>query len=300
MRCIALKWYLVLLLAGLACIPLVSAVSVDISPHQVAPGDLITVTTTGLKDGSNVTMKMVVVDKNPGPGYKMEISDLNFPINLDSSTFEITNDNTDTNTVYIANFVSMVGWTYLTLGGKSVDNHWSHYLNQIGRDDINGTFYLIRIAGNTKVGGASEVISAMEWNGIKRADTHIQRGQVNGGPEDFTFSFKQSGIQSGSVELTIRVNDTMVATDKVIIGNPVSAQYTSSSLTGIVKNNQPYIIPSFIQGITPGHLPVQSQMKGQNAIPSFVPNSGVGNSGVFSQFLVSTPAINNGKYVNLI
>lgn len=300
MRCNMLKWYLVLLLVGLACIPLVSAVSIEISPHQVAPGDLITVTTTGLKDGSNVTMKMVVVDKNPGPGYKMEISDLNFPINLDSSTFEITNDNTDTNTVYIANFVSMVGWTYLTLGGKSVDNHWSHYLNQIGRDDINGTFYLIRIAGNTKVGGASEVISAMEWNGIKRADTHTQRGQVNGGPEDFTFSFKQSGIQSGSFELTIHVNGTMVASDKVIIGNPVSAQYTSSSLTGIVKNNQPYIIPSFIQGITPGHLPVQSQMKGQNAIPSFVPDSGAGNTGVFSQFLVSTTAINNGKYVKLI
>jgi|GEM_PF-5939497 len=307
MRPIELKWYLLLLIIGLTCIPLVSAVTVDVSPHQVQPGDFITVTTTGLKDGSNVTMKLIAIVDEPGSAYKMDIGNLNFPINLDQASFKITNQNTGTNTVNIINYIPSIGTTFITIGGVSENNTWSREISGQGRDDINGTFSLIRVAGNKNLGSDPPVISTMEWNGIKEASKDEIPDQVDGGPEDFTLSFSQTGINAGTIEVIIIVDDVMVTSDKVIIGNPVisphkiSTQTTSSTLAGIVKNNQPYLIPSFIQqGITPGYLPDQSQMKGHNAIPSFVSDSGAGNRGVFSQFLVSTPAINNGKYVKII
>jgi len=295
MRRMALRWYLVLLLIGLAGIPLVSAVTIDVSPHQVQPGDYITVTTTGLKDGSDITMKIVAIIDEPGSAYKMDIGNLNFPMNLDQASFTITNQNTGTNTVNIINYIPSIGYTFITIGGVSENNTWSREISGEGRDDINGTFSLIRVAGYKNLGSDPPVISTMEWNGIKQASEDEIPDQVDGGPEDFTFSFSQNGLKSGSIEITIIVDGTMVTSEKVIIGNPVispqkiSTVTTSSTYAGMMKNNQPYLIPSFVREITPGQLPVGSQIKGPKAFSTFLISPGAGNSGVFSSF--TTPIV---------
>lgn len=295
MRRIILKWYLVLLLIGFAGIPLVSAVTIDVSPHQVQPGDYITVTTTGLKDGSDVTMKLVAIIDESGSAYKMDIGNLNFPINLDQASFTITNQNTGTNTVNIINYIPSIGYTFITIGGVSENNTWSREISGEGRDDINGTFSLIRVAGYKNLGSDPPVISTMEWNGIKQASEDEIPDQVDGGPEDFTFSFSQSGLKSGTIEITIIVDDTMVTSEKVIIGNPVispqkiSTVATSPTIAGMMKNNQVYLIPSFVREITPGQLPVASQIKSPINFSTFLINPGAGNSGVFSSF--TTPIV---------
>lgn len=299
MRRMVLKWYLVFLLVGLACISLVSAVTIDISPHQVAPGEPITVTTTGMKDGSDVAMKMVILDYEPSAAYKMDIGNLNFPINLDQASFTITNQNTGTNTVNIVNYIPSIGYTFITIGGPSVDNRWTREISGPGRDDINGTFSLIRVAGNKYLGSDPPVISTMEWKGIKQASEYEIPDQVDGGPEDFTFSFSQNGIKSGSIEITILVNGILVTSEKVTIGNPVFAPLVSSGSTGNLKNNQAFLVPSFVQKITPGQLPVKSQIEGQKSVPTFVIASGAGNSGVFSSFTVPIVPQYTGKYVKL-
>lgn len=296
MRRMVLKWYLVFLLVGLACISLVSAVTIDISPHQVVPGESITVTTTGMKDGSNVKMKMILLDYEPSAAYKVDIGHLNFPINLDQASFTITNQNTGTNTVNLINYIPAIGYTFITIGGPSVDNLWSGEISGPGRDDINGTFSLIRFAGNKYLGSDPPVISTMEWNGIKQASEGEIPDQVDGGPEDFTFSFSQNGIKSGSIEITILVDGIMVTSEKVTIGNPVSVPLVSSESTGNMKNNQVYFVPSFVQQITPGQLPVTSQIKGQNSFTTFLTGSTVGNSGVFSSFTFPIVPPNTGKY----
>ena len=282
MKRMVVKWYLVLLLIGLACVPLVSAATIDLSPHQVAPGGQITVTTTGLKDGEILTMKLIATLNRPGQSYKMEVRNLDFPINLDDASFEVTNHNTYSNTLNIVNYIPSVGQTIITTGGKSVNNLWSTQVSGEGRDDINGTFSLIKVSGLTKYGGAAQVTSIMEWNGIKQASEDFIPPQQNGGPENFTFTFTQNGIKSGSIELLILSNETVISADKVIIGSPVPGAYVGS--------NTPYSFVSSVQG-TP---------KGQQVIglpgPTG-PGSASGNS--YSGFTANDIASYTGKYAHL-
>jgi hypothetical protein len=280
MKCKIVKWYLVLLLVALACVPLVSAATIDISPHQASPGDLITVTTTGLKDGSDVTMKLVATVNNPGTTYKMEVSNLDFPINLDDASFTITNQNTVSNSVYIVNYIPTIGYTYITTGGKSVNNVWSGYISGEGRDDINGTFDLIRVSGTTTP-GASKIISIMQWNGIKRAsEDNIPPGQVNGGPEDFAFTFSQNGINSGSIEILILEDGMEVSSDTVIIGNPASTPLPMSS-----SRFTRFILPGFAER-NPYGVSSSIQKQGQKFSPIVVTDSAKGSGSVNSRFRI--------------
>ena len=123
------RMIIIFLLVGLACIPIASAVTIDISPHQVLPGDVITVTVNGMKDGSEVTMNMKVTDNNPGPNYKMEIGNMYFPIWLDHAYFTILNENTNSNSLMIDNNIPEVGETFITIGGKSVNDHWAREIS---------------------------------------------------------------------------------------------------------------------------------------------------------------------------
>lgn len=292
MKRMAVKWYLVLLLAGFACIPLVSAATIDLSPHQVAPGGQITVTTTGLKDGEILTMKLIATLNRPGQSYKMEVRNLDFPINLDDASFEITNHNTFSNTVNIVNYIPSVGQTIITTGGKSVNNLWSTGISGEGRDDINGTFSLIRIAGLTKYGGAAQITSIMEWSGIKQASEDFIPPMENGGPEDFTFTFTQNGIKSGSIELLILSNETVVSADKVIIGTTVLVPYSSSAFAAYVENNHPYSFASSVQGTSKGQ-----QVIGLPGPTGPGPGPTSGNS--HSWFTADDIASYTGKYAHL-
>jgi hypothetical protein len=264
-----LKWNLVLLLIGIICIPLVSAVIIDISPHQVSPGDTITVTTKGLRDGSVVIMNLKAIVNNPGPTYKMEIANMYFPIWLDHASYTITNENTYSNTLLIDNYIPEVDRTFITIGGKSVDNHWTREISGPGGDDINGTFNIIRVSGTTKLGGASQVISSMQWYGVKmRDDEDNFPWQVDGGPDDFTISFSQNGIKSGLIEVTILVDGITIVSDTVIIGNPSSESTKGSISNGDVKNNLANIISPSVP--TTG--------------PLFGVDSGAGSGNVYSRF----------------
>jgi len=278
------KWYLVLLLIGFICIPLVSAATIDISPHQVLPGDTITVTTKGLKDGSVVQMFLKATINNPGSKYKFEIFNLEFPINLDEASYKITNENTYSNTVNIVNYIPSIGYTFVTIGGKSVDNRWSGQISGEDWHDINGTFELIRMAGITKLGGASQVVSTMEWNGIKQASQdNLPPDQENGGPEDFVFSFSQNGIKSGSIEVKILVDGTTIASDTVIIGNPSSESTKGSTLNGDVENNLDNILSSSVP----------------TTRPLFGTDQGTGSGSMYSRF-AGNKATNQLRNFNLL
>jgi hypothetical protein len=287
-----LKWYLVLLLIVITCVPLISAVTIDISPDHVSPGDSITVTTHGLKDGSIVTMKMQAIINNPDPNFNFQVQNLVFPINLDESSFSITNENTVSNTVNINNYIPSVGYTYVTIGGQSVNNSWTGGISGEGRDDINGTFSLIKLWG-VKRYGASNIISTMQWEGIKQAsEDNIPPGQVNGGPEDFVLSFSQNGIKSGSIEITILVNGTVVTSEVVSIGNAASVPFTNPMVTKNVQASPSYSFSSSIPTNTPTNLFALVQNPGPQSNLSVVANQVVKSGTIYSRFSVNKPESN--------
>jgi hypothetical protein len=184
----------------------------------------------------------------------MEIVNMYFPIWLDHAYFTILNENTNSNMLWIDNNIPEVGETFITIGGKSVNDRWTGEISGGGRDDINGTFKIIRSSGTTKEGGASQVISTMQWYGVKMKDDEDNfPWQVDGGPDDFMISFTQNGIKSGSIEVTILVDGTEVAYDNIIIGSPtiestkVSTVATKgSTIKGTVKNTRANIISTSV------------------------------------------------------
>lgn len=241
----------------------VSATTVSISPHQVDPGDTITVTVQGLPDESQVKMDWEVYIDEPGPNFLWTVDGLAFPINLQNASFRVTNQNTETNRVTLKNDVPYYGSRELTLSGDSVNGVWTAFH---GNDFINGTWPVIRNEGTTQAGKTS-VLSLVEWYGIKRANPAIPE-QQNGGPQNFAIQLSFSGFESGRVKFTIQVNGTNVLTDTVTIGTPVSRYGTlyirsNPSAADVYVDGVSYgITPRKVTGVPPGLRTVKLTKEG--------------------------------------
>ena len=240
-----------------------SAATISISPHQVNPGDTITVTVQGLPDESSLRMDWEVYIDEPGPTFLWSVEGLSFPINLQNASFRITNQNTVTNKVTLQNDVPHYETRELTLSGNSVNGIWTVYH---GNDFINGTWPVIRNEGTVEEGKTS-VLSLVEWSGIKRANPAIP-AQHDGGPPDFVIPLSVSGFGSGRVKFTIQVNETDVLTDTVTVGSPVSRTGTlylkSSPSSALVYVDGVYygLTPRKVTGVPPGLRSVKMTKEG--------------------------------------
>lgn len=230
-----------------------SAAVITVSPHQVNPGDTITVTVQGLTDESALKMDWEVYIDEPGPAFLWSVEDLAFPINLQNASFRITNQNTVTNRVTLRNEVPSYETREVILSGNSVDGIWTAYH---GDDFINGTWPVIRNEGTVQE-GKTNVLSLVEWYGIKGANPEIPE-QENGGPENFIIPLSVSGFENGRVKFTVQVNGTNILTDEVTVGSPVSRTGTlylkSSPASALVYVDGVYygLTPRKVTGVSPG------------------------------------------------
>ena len=265
-----------------------SAAVITVSPHQVNPGDTITVTVQGLPDGSLLRMSWEVYIDEPGPEFLWSVEGLSFPINLENASFRITNQNTATNKVTLQNEVPNYETRELTHSGNSVDGTWTMYH---GNDFINGTWPVIRNEGTVEE-GKTQVLSLVEWYGIKRANPEIPE-QENGGPDDFVIPFSFSGFDDGRVKFTIQVNGTDVLTDEVTIGSPVSRTGTlylkSSPPSAMVYVDGVFygLTPRKVTGVSPGIRTVRMTKEGY---ADFVDQVLVTTSGIKMVMATLSPA----------
>jgi len=256
-----------ILLCGIATLVTLGAAAtaavITVSPHQVNPGDTITVTVQGLTDESLLRMSWEVYIDEPGPEFLWSVEGLSFPINLENASFRITNQNTVTNKVTLKNEVPNYETRELTHSGNSVDGTWTFFH---GDDFINGSWPVIRNEGTVEE-GKTQVLSLVEWYGIKRANPEIPE-QENGGPDNFVIPFSFSGFEDGRVKFTIQVNGTDVLTDEVTIGSPVSRTGTlylkSSPSAAMVYVDGVYygLTPRKVTGVSPGIRRVKMTKEG--------------------------------------
>ncbi|MCU0633034.1 MAG: PEGA domain-containing protein [Methanolinea sp.] len=265
-----------------------SAATISISPHQVNPGDTISVTVQGLPDESALRMDWEVYIDEPGPTFLWSVEGLSFPINLQNASFRITNQNTQSNTVTLRNDVPYYESRELTLSGTSVNGIWTVYH---GNDFINGTWPVIRNEGTVEEGKTS-VLSLVEWYGIKRANPAIPE-QQDGGPENFIIPLSVSGFEDGRVKFTIQVNGTNVLTDTVTVGSPVSRTGTlylkSSPSSALVYVDGVYygLTPRKVTGVSPGLRTVKIAKEGY---ADYVDQVLVTTSGIKMVMAVLNPA----------
>ncbi len=224
-------------LLSIFCILLIStvgAVTIVITPTQIAPGGTIDADVHGLEDGAYVTMTMKSVINTPGTDFSYEIDHLAFPINLDEANFTVKNENVNENLLLIDNSPKNLPIDNLvvTRKGEAVNGIWNATIDEVGLDDINGTYNLIMMSGTTSP-GAQQVISTMHWEGIKEAieDWYDTRQPLNGGPNDFQLHFTIKGIQSGTSNVIIQVNGTTVASETINIGYPSNANTKKATLS---------------------------------------------------------------------
>ncbi len=281
-----------LLIFGIAMLVILgataSAAVITVSPHQLNPGDTITVTVQGLADESALKMDWEVYIDEPGPAFLWSVEGLSFPINLQNASFRITNQNTATNKVTLQNDVPNYETRELTHSGNSVDGTWTMYH---GNDFINGTWPVIRNEGTVEE-GKTNILSLVEWYGIKRANPDIPE-QENGGPDDFVIPFSFSGFEDGRVKFTIQVNGTDVLTDEVTIGSPVSRTGTlylkSSPPAAMVYVDGVYygLTPRKVTGVSPGIRTVRMTKEGY---ADFVDQVLVTTSGIKMVMATLSPA----------
>jgi len=230
-----------------------SAAVVTVSPHQVNPGETVTVAVNGLTDESSIKMSWEVFIDKPGSTFLWTVDGLAFPINLQDASFKVTNQNTGTNTVTLENEVPNYETRSLTLSGNSVNGIWTAYH---GNDFINGSWPVIRNEG-TVVSGKTYVLSLVEWEGIKRANPDIPE-QQNGGPDNFVIPLSFSGFDRGQVKFTIQVDGIDVVTETVTVGSPdirtgtISVSSSPSAALVYVDGVYYGVTPQKISGIPTG------------------------------------------------
>jgi len=265
-----------------------SAAVITVSPDHVNPGDTITVTVQGLADESALRMSWEVYIDEPGPDFLWNVEGLSFPINLENASFRITNQNTVTNKVTLENDVPNYETRELTHSGNSVDGTWTFFH---GNDFINGTWPVIRNEGTVEE-GKTNVLSLVEWYGVKRANPEIPE-QENGGPDDFVMQFSFSGFENGRVKFTIQVNGTDVLNDEVTVGSPVSRTGTlylkSSPPAAMVYVDGVYygLTPRKVTGVSPGIRTVKMTKDGYS---DYVEQVMVTTSGIKMVMATLSPA----------
>jgi hypothetical protein len=243
-------------LIGLFCVLIVSAapaVVVDISPNVVANGQTIKVNVQGLHDGSNVEMDLLSAADVTSTNFQFVVDNLVFPINLDEAVYTLENQHTVNNHLFISNTIPDIGTIEINRNGISTLGSWFTTIQGEGRDDINGTFNTISASGTVAKGTTTQVLSHMNWKGIKKASEDQIPNQVNGGPDDFTIPFAVNGfVNGGTVAITITVNGTKVVSQTITI-EKISQ----------TDNDQPVVSTAGLNFAQNSQIPFQTGSNGQ-------------------------------------
>ena len=205
---------LCLIVLSLLCclVPGASAVSISISPSQIQEGDTITVSYSGLSNGSVFALRMEsLVDVAGETSFTYQANQVSMPFGLNSpqvvlSASPVTEAGIEASEGETIKRITQISRTGTVSISQSLGNLPA------------GTMELIKAFG-TPEEGAAAVNVVLEFSGIKM------------GPDSGAITFSLTGITDGSAHVIALVDGNIVTDQTILVGNPTITTPTTSPTT---------------------------------------------------------------------
>jgi len=205
---------LCLIVLSLLCclVPGASAVSISISPSQIQEGDTITVSYSGLSNGSAFALRMEsLVDVAGETSFTYQANQVSMPFGLNSpqvvlSASPVTEAGIEASEGETIKRITQISRTGTVSISQSLGNLPA------------GTMELIKAFG-TPEEGAAAVNVVLEFSGIKM------------GPDSGAITFSLTGITDGSAHVIALVDGNIVTDQTILVGNPTITTPTTSPTT---------------------------------------------------------------------
>lgn len=205
---------LCLILLSLLCclVPGASAVSISISPSQIQEGDTITVSYSGLSNGSAFALRMEsLVDVAGETSFTYQANQVSMPFGLNSPQVVLS-----ASPVTEAGIEASEGETIKRI--TQISRTGSVSISQSLGNLPAGTMELIKAFG-TPEEGVDAVNVVLEFSGVKM------------GPDSGAITFSLTGITDGSAHVIALVDGNIVTDQTILVGNPTITTPTTSPTT---------------------------------------------------------------------
>jgi len=184
-------------------------VSISINPSQIQEGDTITVSYSGLSNGSAFALRMEsLVDVTGKTTFTYQANQVSMPFGLNSpqvvlSASPVTEAGIEASEGDTIKRITQISRTGTVSISQSLGNLPA------------GTMELIKAFGTPEV-GADAVNVLLEFSGIKM------------GPDSGTITFSLTGITDGSARVIALVDGNIVTDQTILVGNPSITTPTTS------------------------------------------------------------------------
>lgn len=203
----------IIVLSLLCClVPGAAAVSISISPSQIQEGDTITVSYSGLSNGSVFALRMEsLVDVAGETSFTYQANQVSMPFGLNSPQVVLS-----ASPVTEAGIEASEGETIKRI--TQISRTGSVSISQSLGNLPAGTMELIKAFG-TPEEGAAAVNVVLEFSGVKM------------GPDSGAITFSLTGITDGSAHVIALVDGNIVTDQTILVGNPTIITPTTSPTT---------------------------------------------------------------------
>jgi hypothetical protein len=205
---------LCLIVLSLLCclVPGASAVSISISPSQIQEGDTITVSYSGLSNGSAFALRMEsLVDVAGETSFTYQANQVSMPFGLNSPQ------------------VVLSASPVTEAGIEASEGETIKRITQISRT---GTVSISQSLGNLPA-GTMELIKAFGTpeEGVDAVNVVLEFSGVKMGPDSGAITFSLTGITDGSAHVIALVDGNIVTDQTILVGNPTITTPTTSPTT---------------------------------------------------------------------
>jgi hypothetical protein len=203
------------MVVGILCGLLIAsagAATVSSPSSHIEKGDLVSIVIQDLNNNATFTLLITgTFAVTSGGNFSFEANNFQMPFSLQNSQVRASLQNTDKNVFNVKK-----GDTEVKRSGRSTDGSFTTVATYT---ISSGTYDFLRMSG-TALPDEKIVIATLEMTGTKK------------GPNDGTISFNVDGIDSGSVEVTAKVDGSTVLSNLVIVGTaPVTETTTAVTPT---------------------------------------------------------------------
>lgn len=176
-----------------------AAVTITASPTQIESGDQVTVTMADLNDGSTFSIEIQAeFDSSPGEEFSFATTSFVMPISLSGGEISAYTKNTVWTALEVRKGYSEVRYM------DGADSQGVFWTNQ-SQDISSGTYDFLKLRGETRA-DASAIIARFGLTGTKD------------GPEDAAITFYVTGIDTGTVRITVTVDGTPELDTVITVG----------------------------------------------------------------------------------
>lgn len=205
---------LCLIVLSLLCclVPGASAVSISISPSQIQEGDTITVSYSGLSNGSAFALRMEsLVDVAGETSFTYQANQVSMPFGLNSPQ------------------VVLSASPVTEAGIEASEGETIKRITQISRT---GTVSISQSLGNLPA-GTMELIKAFGTpeEGVDAVNVVLEFSGIKMGPDSGAITFSLTGITDGSAHVIALVDGNIVTDQTILVGNPTITTPTTSPTT---------------------------------------------------------------------